>query len=66
MRFSVIVIGLLAIGLLFVSACTTGGPSGQYAAPQQYGGGGCGASASPLGVLGNTLSAAVSGNNGGC
>ena len=63
MKMRLLIIALLAIGLLFVSACTTGQ---SYNVPQQYGVGGCGASASPLNVLGNTLTAAVSGNNGGC
>ncbi len=64
MRLSILIVLILAIGLLFVSACTTGQSS--YNPPQQFGGGGCGASASPTGVLENTVSAALSGNNGGC
>ena len=62
-KLSILVIVALAIGLLFVSACTTGQ---SYNVPQQYGGGGCGASARPLGVVENTLTAAVVGNGGGC
>lgn len=63
MKIGLLVIAALAIGLLFVSACTTGQ---SYNVPQQYGGGGCGAQANPLAVVENTLSAAVTGNSGGC
>lgn len=64
MRMATILIVILAVGLLFVSACTTGQAS--YNPPQQYGGGGCGASLNPVNVLENTASAALTGNNGGC
>ncbi len=63
MKFKALIIVLLAIGLLFVSACTTGQ---SYNVPQQYGGGGCGASSNPVSVVKNTLAAAVEGNGGGC
>lgn len=63
MKMSTLAIALLAIGLLFVSACTTGQ---SYNVPQQYGGGGCGAASNPLTVVENTVSAAVTGNSGGC
>lgn len=63
MKLGAIIVLVLAIGLLFVSACTTGQ---SYNVPQQYGGGGCGASSAPSGVLENTLAAAFEGNGGGC
>ena len=63
MKFKALIIVLLAIGLLFVSACTTGQ---SYNVPQQYGGCGCGASSNPVSVVKNTLAAAVEGNGGGC
>lgn len=63
MKMRLLIIAILAIGLLFVSACTTGQSTN---VPQQYGGGGCGAASNPVVVVKNTVSAALTGNSGGC